>query len=61
MRCYDMAVVGAGPAGCTAPAPGWTCSFSSGSAPAGRWRRRSALKITPAFRTAQTEPRWQTA
>ena len=43
------------------PAPGWTCSFSSGSAPAGRWRRRSTLRITPAFRTAQTEPRWQTA
>ncbi len=60
MRCYDMAVVGAGPAGCTAalyaaPAPGWTCSFSKRLGPGrGRWRRRSTLRITPAFRTAQT-------
>lgn len=60
MRCYDMAVVGAGPGGLHG---GSLCRprrldvlVLERLGPGGRWRRRSTLRITPVLWTASTGP-----
>ena len=65
MRCYDMAVVGAGPAGCTAALyaarAGLDVLVLERLGPGRQMAQTQHIEITPAFRKAQTEPRWQTA